>query len=92
MVLASSTYDGGIFTPMDAFLHRLKTKNYQNRTVALMENGTWAPMAAKQMAAALAEMKNIRVDETVVTIRSSMNEANAESMKKIFMTEEQNNE
>lgn len=49
-------------------------------------------MAAKQMAAALAEMKNIRVDETVVTIRSSMNEANAESMKKIFMTEEQNNE
>lgn len=87
MVLAASTYDGGIFTPMVEFLHRLKTKNYQNRTVALMENGTWAPMAAKQMAAALAEMKNIRLDETVVTVRSAMNAANEESMRKVFCQE-----
>lgn len=87
MVLAASTYDGGIFTPMDAFLRRLKAKNYQNRTVALMENGTWAPLAAKQMAAILGEMKNIRIDETVITIRSAMNAANEEDMKKIFRQE-----
>lgn len=87
MILAASTYDGGIFTPMDAFLRRLKAKNYQNRTVALMENGTWAPLAAKQMAAILGEMKNIRIDETVITIRSAMNAANEEDMKKIFCQE-----
>lgn len=87
MVLAASTYDGGIFTPMDAFLHRLKMKNYQKRRVALMENGTWAPIAAKQMAAALAEMKNIRIDETVVTIRSAMNAANEASMQQVFCQE-----
>lgn len=87
MILAASTYDGGIFTPMDAFLRRLKAKNYQNRTVALMENGTWAPLAAKQMAAILGEMKNIRIDETVITIRSAMNAANEEDMKKIFRQE-----
>lgn len=87
MVLAASTYDGGIFTPMDAFLRRLKAKNYQNRTVALMENGTWAPLAAKQMAAILGEMKNIRIDETVITIRSAMNAANEGDMKKIFRQE-----
>lgn len=86
MVLAASTYDSGIFTPMADFLHRLKAKNYQNRTVALMENGTWAPMAAKQMAAALGEMKNIRVEELVVTIRSAMTEANEAAMKQIFQS------
>ena len=84
MVLACSTYDGGIFTPMDAFLHRLRAKSYQNRTVYLVENGTWAPMAAKQMRAALEEMKNISVAEPVVTIRSAMNDAVKESLNHLI--------
>lgn len=76
MVLASATYDGGIFSSMDYFLGRLKSKNFQNRKVALIENGSWAPMAAKQMRAALETMKNITVCENGVTIRSSMKEEN----------------
>ena len=84
MVLACSTYDGGIFTPMDAFLHRLKAKSYQNRTVYLIENGTWAPMAAKQMRAALEEMKNITVAEPVITIRSAMNDTIKEALASLI--------
>ena len=72
MVLASATYDGGIFTPMEAFLCRLKSKGYQGRTVGLMENGTWAPMAAKLMKAQLETMKNVTVLEPVVSIKSSL--------------------
>lgn len=76
MVLASATYDGGIFSGMDYFLSRLKGKNFQNRKVALIENGSWAPMAAKQMKAVLETMKNITICENNVTIRSSMKEEN----------------
>lgn len=73
-VICASTYDGGVFPPAEAFLAHLKSKGFQNRTVALMENGTWAPMAAKAMRTALEEMKNITIPETVVTIRSVMND------------------
>ena len=61
LVLASVTYDGGLFPPMETFLNHLKSKAFQNRTIALMENGTWAPMAAKCMAQSLESMKNIRI-------------------------------
>ena len=74
-VLACATYDGFLFPPMEALLTHLKTKNFQNRTVGLMENGTWAPMAAKLMRAELDGMKNMTVCDTVVTIRSSVNAA-----------------
>lgn len=74
MVLACSTYDGGIFPCMEDFLSHLKAKNYQKRTVALIENGTWAPMAAKKMSEALGEMKEINVLENVVSIRSAVKE------------------
>ncbi len=74
MVLACSTYDGGMFPFMEEFLLHLKAKNYQKRTVALIENGTWAPMAAKKMREMLEGMKDIRVLENVVTIRSSVKE------------------
>ena len=70
-VLAWATYDGFLFPPMEALLTHLKTKNFQNRTVGLMENGTWAPMAAKLMRAELDGMKNMTVCDTVVTIRSA---------------------
>ena len=60
---------------MESLLTHLKTKAFQNRTVGLMENGTWAPMAAKLMRAELEGMKNIMVCENVVTIRSAANAA-----------------
>ena len=81
VVLAAATYDGGLFPCMEDFLHHLKAKNYQKRTVALMENGSWAPMAAKKMAAISEEMKDITICEPVVTIRSTMNDATLEVMK-----------
>ena len=73
MVLACATYDGFLFPPMEAFLTHLKTKNFQNRTVGLIENGTWAPMAAKLMRAELEGMKNMTLCDNVVTIRSAVN-------------------
>ena len=72
MVLAATTYDGAYAPAMEAFLSALKHKNLQNRTVALMENGTWAPMAAKHMRAALSEMKNMAVLDSQVTICSAL--------------------
>ena len=80
MVLACATYDGFLFPPMENLLAHLKTTNFQKRTVALMENGTWAPMAAKLMRAELEGMKNITLCENVVTIRSAMNDASAAQM------------
>ena len=71
MVLACATYDGFLFPPMEAFLTHLKTKSFQGRTVGLMENGMWAPMANKLMTAALAGMKNITVCEHTVSIRGA---------------------
>ena len=75
LVLACATYDGFLFPPMENLLTHLKTKAFQGRTVGLIENGTWAPMAAKLMRAELDGMKNITVCDTVVTIRSAANAA-----------------
>ncbi|MDY6103207.1 MAG: FprA family A-type flavoprotein [Acetatifactor sp.] len=72
MVICACTYDGGLFPAAEAFLSRLKSKNYQNRTVGLVENGTWAPMAAKCMKAVLEGMKNITILEPVVSIKSRL--------------------
>ncbi len=72
MVLAAATYDGGLFPPMEDFLHHLKAKTYQKRRVGLVENATWAPMAAKVMQKLLEEMKDIRISEKIVTIRSAL--------------------
>ena len=83
VVLASATYDGGIFTWMDDFLHHLKFKNYQKRKVALMENGSWAPMAAKQMRAVLETMKEIEILEPVISIKSAMTEQNKADIKQL---------
>ncbi len=72
MVLASVTYDAGLFPAMESLLARLKSKNYQKRTVGLIENGSWAPMAGKIMKETLAGMKEITVLETVVTVKSTL--------------------
>ena len=74
LVFAASTYNGGIFTPMETLLLELKAHNLQNRTVAVMENGTWAPMAGKLMKELLGSMKNMSLLEQGVTIRSSLKE------------------
>ena len=83
LVVASSTYDGGLFPCMEDFLLHLKAKNYQKRTVALMENGSWAPMAAKKMREILEGMKEITICEPVVTIKSSMKEETKKVMEEL---------
>lgn len=80
MVLCAATYDGGAFVPMEDFLHHLQIKAYQNRTVGLVENGTWAPMAAKAMRTYLESMKDIKVLDEVVTIKSAYKPENEEAM------------
>lgn len=74
LVLATTTYNMGIFPFMETFIHHLTERNYQNRTVGLIENGTWAPVAIKGMKAALEKAKNLTFAENEVTIRSSLNE------------------
>lgn len=86
LVLACATYDGGLFPCMEDFLHHLKAKNYQKRTVGLIENGSWAPMAAKQMKAILETMKDITILEPVVSIKSTLKEENADSVKALADT------
>ena len=73
LVLASSTYNADVFPPMREFLAHLIERNYQKRTVALIENGSWAPMAAKVMRAAFEKSKDITFTETAVTVRSAIN-------------------
>lgn len=80
MVLCAATYDGGAFVPMEDFLHHLQIKAYQNRTVGLVENGTWAPMAAKAMRTYLESMKNITILDETVTIRSTYKPGDEEAM------------
>lgn len=75
LVLASVTYDGGLFPCMETFIAHLKAKNYQNRKVAFIENGSWAPMAAKKMRAELENLKNITFADKVVSIKSAVKEA-----------------
>ena len=72
MVLAASSYDGGVFTPMHDFLYRLQAKGYQQRTVGLIENGSWAPSAGRVMKEMLGAMKNVTLVEPTVTIRSRL--------------------
>lgn len=72
MVLAAASYDGGVFPPMEDFLLHLKAKAYQNRKVALIENGSWAPSAKRVMLSYLEPMKNITILEPTITIRSTV--------------------
>ena len=83
MVLCSATYDGNAFLPMEDFLHHLQVKGYQNRTIGLLENGTWAPMAAKAMRSYLETMKNITILDEVVTIKSKYRPENEDAMNQL---------
>ena len=81
MVLAAATYDGGVFPCMEEFLLHLKSKNFQKRTIGLMENGSWAPLSGKIMRGILEPMKDVHVLEQVVTIKSAVHEDTREAMK-----------
>ena len=83
LVLAASSYDGGVFTNMEVFLNRLAHKGYKNRTVAIIENGTWATSAARKMKEILSTMKDINVIDKVVTIKSSMKDDTVVAMKEL---------
>lgn len=83
LVLASVTYDGGLFPVMEQFISRLKSKNYQNRKVAFIENGSWAPLSAKLMKTEMEKLKNITIIEPVLTIKSSFKTENQETLKEL---------
>lgn len=75
MVLAAASYDAGIFPPMNDFLHHLQDKSYQNRRIAIIENGSWSPVAGKLMHAKMEKMKDVEILEPMVTIRGRMKKA-----------------
>ena len=83
MVVCAASYDADVFPPMHDFLHHLKIKNFQNRKVAIMENGSWAPTAGRVMRTMLEGMKNIEIVEPMVTIRSRMNDGDAPAMEQL---------
>ncbi len=83
LVLAAASYDGGVFPVMEDFLHHLKSKAFQNRKVALIENGSWQPTAARTMRGILETMKDLEILEPVVTIFSTMKEENTELLEEL---------
>lgn len=83
MVLAAASYDAGVFPIMQDFLHHLQAKAFQNRTVGLIENGSWAPTAAKTMRNILETMKNITIVEPVVTIKSVLKESDIPALEQL---------
>lgn len=83
MIVAASSYDGGVFPCMQDFLLHLQSKAYQNRKVAIVENGSWAPCAGKVMKSILETMKNIELVEDIVTIRSTMKESDIQNIGKL---------
>lgn len=81
IVLACATYDGGLFSPMQDFLYRLGHKNFQNKKVAFLENGSWGPMANRKMREIVEGMKNMTLCEHMVTIKSTMKEDDVAQME-----------
>ena len=83
MILASPTYDMSLFSDTEKFLRRLKHKNYQNRKVAIIQNGSWAPASGKLMKDLFSEMKNIEIVEPMVTIKTRMTEETEKQMEEL---------
>ena len=83
LIVASSSYNMGIFPPMEHFLRHLKDRNYQKRTVGIIENGSWAPSAGRGMMSIFSEMKDVNIVEPLVTIKSRMNEENRKQMENL---------
>ena len=83
VVLAASSYNGGVAPFMEDFLHHLKAKNYQKRTVGLVENGSWGPTAARTMKAVLETMKDISLVDPVVTIKGAVKESDKAALAEL---------
>lgn len=83
LIVAAASYDGGIFPPMEDFVNRLSHKAYQKRKVGIIENGSWAPTAARWLKTAFEGMKNITICPDIVTIKSTMNDNNIADMEKM---------
>lgn len=83
LIIASPTYDAGLFPATEDFLRHLKHKNYQNRKIGIIENGSWAPMAAKYMIDIIKDMKNIEICNTIVTIKTRLNEETKGKMESL---------
>ena len=83
IILAAASYDAGVFPPMEDFLHRLVHKNLQKRTFGLIENGSWAPCAAKGMKGILEGMKEVNICENVVSIKSTMKDTDVAKMEEL---------
>jgi len=81
VVLAASSYDAGLFPPMYDFLHHLQIKAWQNREVALIENGSWAPSAGRVMKQMIEEMKNVTVKGDLVTLRGRMKDTDVPALE-----------
>ena len=83
LLLAAPTYDGDLFPPMYNFLHHLKMKGFRNRHVGIIENGSWAPVAARMMTSLLEQMKDMTVVAPVVTLRSRMHRSDEEALRSL---------
>lgn len=83
MIVAAASYDGGVFPCMQDFLHHLQSKAYQNRKVGILENGSWAPTAAKAMRGVLESLKNVEIAEPVVTIRSTLKDSDIPALEQL---------
>ena len=83
LVLAAASYDGGVFPVMEEFLHHLRSKAFQNRKVALIENGSWQPTAVRTMRGVLENMKDLEIIEPVITVFSTMKEENRIQLEKL---------
>ncbi|MDY5845963.1 MAG: flavodoxin domain-containing protein [Bariatricus sp.] len=81
LVLAAASYDGGVFPCMETFLNKLAHKNFQNKKIGILENGSWAPSAARTMKGIIEGMKKIQLCENTVTIKSTMKEADVQAME-----------
>lgn len=83
LIVTAASYDGGVFPPMEDFVNRLSHKAYQKRKVGIIENGSWAPTAARWLKTAFEGMKNITICPDIVTIKSTMNDTNIADMEKM---------
>ena len=84
MIIATPTYDAGLFPTTEKFLNHLKHKNFQNRKVAIIENGSWAPMSGKFVKEELCQMKDITIVDPMITIKTRMTKENIEQMKELI--------
>ena len=83
LIVASSTYNMEIFPPMEHFLNHLKSRNYQKRTIGIIENGSWAPSSGNKMKKIICDMKDINIVEPIVTIKSRIQEKNIQELEKL---------